>query len=423
MTTAAVSNTSSSSPRLSFSALGPGIMVAAAAIGGSHLVASTQAGAVYGWQLVGLIILVNFFKYPFFQFGARYSAATGESLLAGYARLGKPWLILFLTLNIFASIVNIAALLGLTGALATFIVPSLTPPVLASLAAAISLMIILRGHYRMVDAVSKWIVVLLAVVTVIATLLAFSKPAAIASAVDFVAPDPWTLASLGALISLMGWMPAPVEVSAMNSVWSRNKFMNRGRQDMRVALFDLNVGYIGTAILALFFVALGARVLHGSGIELSTSGAVFSRQLADIYGSLIGDWSRWLVITVAICCIYSSTLTCIDGYNRVNKSAVGNLRGEDKPDTESPLWVVAITAGALTLVLMFPDTMLAMLKFAMIAAFLTTPIFSLMNYQLMRSSHIPEEYRISKVLNLWSQAGLAFLFGFAFLFIWWQWFM
>ncbi|MET4692720.1 NRAMP family divalent metal transporter [Endozoicomonas lisbonensis] len=423
MSTPAMSSSSSpaASPRLSFSALGPGIMVAAAAIGGSHLVASTQAGAVYGWQLVGLIILVNFFKYPFFQFGARYSAATGESLLAGYARLGKPWLVLFLVLNVFAGVVNIAALLGLTGALATFIVPGVTPPVLAGVAAVISLMIVLRGHYRMVDVVSKWIVLLLAVVTVLATLLAFSQPAA--AAPGFVAPTPWTLASLGVLISLMGWMPAPVEVSAMNSVWSRNKFMNRGRPDMRVALFDLNVGFIGTALLALFFVALGARILHGSGVELATSGAAFSRQLADMYGAVIGDWSRWLVITAALCCIYSSTLTCIDGYNRVNKSAIDNLRGEDNPDTESPLLVLLVTSGALGLVLMFPGTMLAMLKFAMIAAFLTTPVFALMNYRLIRASHIPDEHRIGKVLNIWSQAGLAFLFGFSFLFIWWQWLM
>ncbi|MET4821608.1 NRAMP family divalent metal transporter [Endozoicomonas lisbonensis] len=298
MSTPAMSSSSSpaASPRLSFSALGPGIMVAAAAIGGSHLVASTQAGAVYGWQLVGLIILVNFFKYPFFQFGARYSAATGESLLAGYARLGKPWLVLFLVLNVFAGVVNIAALLGLTGALATFIVPGVTPPVLAGVAAVISLMIVLRGHYRMVDVVSKWIVLLLAVVTVLATLLAFSQPAA--AAPGFVAPTPWTLASLGVLISLMGWMPAPVEVSAMNSVWSRNKFMNRGRPDMRVALFDLNVGFnwystpgfvlcgIGSAYSAWFRCRTGNQ--RGS-FQPTTGGYVRCRYRG--LESLVGDHS------------------------------------------------------------------------------------------------------------------------------------
>ncbi|WP_423227957.1 hypothetical protein [Shewanella algae] len=32
-------------------AMGPGVLVAAAAIGASHLVASTRAGAEFGWQL------------------------------------------------------------------------------------------------------------------------------------------------------------------------------------------------------------------------------------------------------------------------------------------------------------------------------------------------------------------------------------
>ncbi|VTR29070.1 manganese transporter NRAMP [Actinobacillus pleuropneumoniae] len=49
-------------------AMGPGILMASAAVGGSHIVASTQAGAIYGWQLALIIILANLFKYPFFPF-------------------------------------------------------------------------------------------------------------------------------------------------------------------------------------------------------------------------------------------------------------------------------------------------------------------------------------------------------------------
>lgn len=51
---------------------GPGILMATAAIGGSHLISSTQAGALYGWQLAIMIILANVFKYPFFRFGTDY---------------------------------------------------------------------------------------------------------------------------------------------------------------------------------------------------------------------------------------------------------------------------------------------------------------------------------------------------------------
>ncbi|HIP76402.1 MAG TPA: divalent metal cation transporter, partial [Psychromonas hadalis] len=53
--------------RRMINSLGPGVMMATAAVGGSHLVASTKAGAMFGWQLVGLILLVNLLKYPFFR--------------------------------------------------------------------------------------------------------------------------------------------------------------------------------------------------------------------------------------------------------------------------------------------------------------------------------------------------------------------
>ena len=56
-----------------FAALGPGIVMASAAVGGSHIIASTQAGAIYGWELVSIVILANLFKYPFFRFGVQYT--------------------------------------------------------------------------------------------------------------------------------------------------------------------------------------------------------------------------------------------------------------------------------------------------------------------------------------------------------------
>ena len=69
--------------------LGPGLLFAGAAIGVSHLVQSTRAGADFGFGLLWALLLVNLFKYPFFQYGPRYASATGESLIDGYKRLGK----------------------------------------------------------------------------------------------------------------------------------------------------------------------------------------------------------------------------------------------------------------------------------------------------------------------------------------------
>ena len=69
--------------------LGPGLLFAGAAIGVSHLVQSTRAGADFGWGLLWALILANVLKYPFFEYGTRYALATGKNLLEGYAQLGK----------------------------------------------------------------------------------------------------------------------------------------------------------------------------------------------------------------------------------------------------------------------------------------------------------------------------------------------
>ena len=80
--------------------LGPGLLFAGAAIGVSHLVQSTRAGADFGWGLLWALLLANLMKYPFFEYGSRYALATGKDLLEGYARLGKHYLWGYFFLNL-----------------------------------------------------------------------------------------------------------------------------------------------------------------------------------------------------------------------------------------------------------------------------------------------------------------------------------
>ena len=88
---------------------GPGILMATAAIGGSHLISSTQAGAIYGWQLAIMIVLANVFKYPFFRFGTDYVYDTGESLIAGYAKRSKVYLWVYFILSILSAVISTGA--------------------------------------------------------------------------------------------------------------------------------------------------------------------------------------------------------------------------------------------------------------------------------------------------------------------------
>jgi len=69
--------------------LGPGILFASTAIGVSHLVQSTKAGALFGFGLLWAVLIANILKYPFFEYGSRYANATGKSIIDGYLKLSK----------------------------------------------------------------------------------------------------------------------------------------------------------------------------------------------------------------------------------------------------------------------------------------------------------------------------------------------
>lgn len=270
-------------------ALGPGILMASAAVGGSHIVASTQAGAIYGWQLAVIIILANLFKYPFFRFGAQYTLDNGHSLVSGYYQKGKFYIWLFLILNIFSTIINIAAVSLVSAAILSFVLPfKVSVSILSLVVIFVSCIIILMGRYRLLDRVSKLIMIALTIATLWAVIVAFHRTGINGVApLDYIAPSPWQLSSLAFIIALMGWMPAPIEISALNSMWviAKKKIEKVSYDD---GLFDFNVGYIGTAILALVFLSLGALVQFGSGEEVQSAGVKYIHQFINMYAITIG---------------------------------------------------------------------------------------------------------------------------------------
>ena len=398
-----------------FAALGPGIVMASAAVGGSHIIASTQAGAIYGWELVSIVILANLFKYPFFRFGVQYTLDTGNTLLEGYRQKGQFYLWLFLALNIFATVINTAAVGLLTAAILTFILPIPLPmPVLSSLVIVVITGILLLGKYRLLDSLSKIIMIALTVTTVSAVVIAFMRNGmqGVAPA-DFVAPSPWELSKLAFLVALMGWMPAPIEISAINSMWvvAKRRLTKVSYQD---GLFDFNVGYIGTAILAVVFLALGALVQFGSPETVEMVGGKYIAQLINMYASTIGEWARLLIAVIAFMCMFGTTITVIDGYSRTNVESLRLLLGKRESTVRTlNIAMVLAAASGLAIIFYFNNAVGPMLKFAMIASFVSAPVFAWLNLSLtMKAKH-----SVKGGLLWLSFIGLFYLTAFAALFI------
>ena len=393
-------------------ALGPGLLMSCAAIGGSHLVWSTRAGADFGWSLLGLILLANLLKFPFFLYGQRYTSATGESLLAGYHRHGAVFVWIFLLINILTGTINIAGVAMLSGALfAGYGFIGLSVPHLTVALMAVCALLLLLGHYKLLDMMAKGIIVLLALGTLAAVALAL--PAGGARGADFVAPSPWTWASFAFLISLLGWMPAPVDLSAWSSLWMFSREKQTGHfATVKETTIDFYLGYLSAVVLAALFLALGALVMFGSGVSFSASGIDFSRQLVNLYAATIGDWSRPLILTAAFFTMFSTAITCLDGYPRSLAACcalLGGLSAERFRQIHQG-WILLSTLAASIVVLFFVRNLLQLLTFAAVVSFVTSPILAGINFKVMNGSNVPEEYRPGPILKALSWSGLAFFF-------------
>lgn len=403
---------SESSETLSWRAFGPGILMASAAIGGSHLISSTQAGALYGWQLAIMIVLANLFKYPFYRFGTEYAYKTGNSLVVGYAKKSKFYLWAFFALCIGSGIISVGAVAILCAVILGFMLPfDLSPMMLSIIVLASSWFMLIAGHYKLLDNVSKWIIVALTVTTIIATIVAGFSPKQIAP--DFIPASPWNLASLGFVIALMGWMPAPLEFAAVTSVWTAKK-IRTDRPTYRQGMIDFNVGYFVSAILALFFLALGVFVQYGTGQEIALKGGAYVGQLIQMYTNTIGDWSKLLVAFVAFLCMFGTVITCADGYGRTNAECLSLIKTNTTELTEKYVvfWTTFTVLTGFIIISVFAGQMASLLKFAMITAFVSAPIFAYLNYVLAKSEKL-----LSPKMNVFSLLGIAFLTGFSLLFL------
>ena len=201
--------------------LGPGLLFAGAAIGVSHLVQSTKAGANFGFGLLWALILINIVKYPFFQFGPRYATATGERVLDGYNKFGKNVLKVCALLT-FATMFTIqAAVTIVTAGIASSLFGAhINMEIWTIIILSICFGLLLVGKYTLLDKMMKIIIIILSVSTLFAVITAFYNSEASSNWTQIL---PKTDAEIIFLIAFMGWMPAPLDVSIWHSLWAIQK--------------------------------------------------------------------------------------------------------------------------------------------------------------------------------------------------------
>lgn len=392
--------------------LGPGLLFAGAAIGVSHLVQSTRAGADFGWGLLWALVLSNLFKYPFFQYGSRYALATNKSLLDGYAQLGKTYLWVYFFLSLGTMFTIQTAVTIVTASLASILF-GFTPDLVVwtILITLICLLILWKGSFAILDKMIKWIIVILTISTVIAVFLAAGQNENNISISQHLPQG----SSILFLAAFMGWMPAPLDISIWQSLWAIEK--NKANKiSVKEGLLDYNIGYVITILLGVCFMGLGTFVMYGTGTSFSNSGGVFAKQLIDLYTLTLGDSVYIFIAIAAFTTMFSTTLTTLDASPRAMEKT-SNLLFTKASYLNYKFWITVLALGTIGIFSFLLSEMGTLVEIATILSFITAPFYAYLNLRLVTSDQMPAEHRPGKGLILLSIIGLIFLILFAISFL------
>lgn len=398
-----------------FQKLGPGLLYAGAAVGVSHLIQSTRAGADFGYQLVWAVVIAIVLKYPFFEFGPRYAAATGKNLLFGYQKIGKWSVVLFFVLTFLSMFVIQSAVTMVTaGIVAEVFNVNLPIWSIAALVLGFCCLLLLVGKYQLLDKSMKFIIVLLSVATISTFVIAlfgdYDRQPEFLQLFSFNNHE-----HILFLIALMGWMPAPFDIAVWHSIWTTEKQKTVGEKiTLKNTLFDFKIGYWATLILSLAFLGLGAVSFYGTGIELSGNGAIFTAQLLEIYTNNIGSWAYLIVAIAALTTMISTTLTCLDAQPRVMEVTIGLMFPTLKKIQKSYwIWLTILSLGTVIIIAFFATNMKTMIDFATAIAFLSSPLLAILNYLAITHSSVPKPYQPKLLLKILSFIGIAFFIYFS----------
>jgi Mn2+/Fe2+ NRAMP family transporter len=409
-------------------ALGPGILFASTAIGVSHLVQSTKAGAEFGFGLLWAILLANLFKYPFFEYGSRYANATGKSIIDGYQRLGN-WALWFYLIITIGSMFFVGAAVGKVTSgfmdnLFGLNILSNNPLMSTLLVFAICGSILLIGKFKILDHLIKLIGSILLISTILAFVLCISN-GPLPKINNFIPEDPWGTAGLAFIIPLMGWMPTALDLSSWNSLWTVERIKQTGyHPTMKETLFDFNFGYIISAILAVVFLTLGAYLLNGTGIETPKQSDLFASHVIKLYTNVIGDWSYIIIASATFSIMFGTCIAVFDGYARSLKKTIQLIMKKNDVSEKKELKLyrtnlVFVMTGALLLIWKFEDSgdFGILVNIATIISFMIAPVVAIFNFTLVKEKYIGKESTPPIWLKILSYLGIIFLIGFSIFYI------
>ena len=349
---------------------GPGMMLMMTGIGTSHLVTAPVAGGRYEYALLWCLPIAYVFKYYGFEMAIRFTHATGRSMLDAYAtawRKAPVWYVLVTTV-IQSAIGQAGRLIAAAAVVFYFFraylgvdIPRIEDDaelaLYAFLLGIMSVAIILRGRYAVVELATKIAAGILIVCTFAVYVV---EPAPVSEFVNFFrigTPEgSWLI-----IASFLGLLPTGIDVSLQASEWGKAKKVGLGRlrpgleadglaarfdafggskadlsvdvsrlpehareycrRWFRIGLLDFRLGHVVSFVLASIFLVLAAVWIYPSDV----SGNAVMGEIARIFTDSVGPSLMLIFLAGALAATYSTAFNYFDGWPRVIGACCRNL--------------------------------------------------------------------------------------------------
>lgn len=401
-------------------AAAPGLIFSGSAIGVSHLVQSTRAGAMFGLALIFVIVLINVLKYPAFRFGMDYAHATRKTIIGGYRELGSWAVPLYAATSLTIAPIGLAAVTITTAAiLAALTGVDLPILALAALAIAATLLLLLVGGFGWLDGLNKLLIAFLTFATITAAALALPRVEWQSAASFEWSVDPLALLFV---VALAGFMPSPVGQSVQVSLWTLKAQENELESD-RMSMSDMRKGFLGaymlTGFLALCFCVMGAGVMHSGEIAPESGAADLASQIIGLYRETLGTIPAFLAAIAALCVMATTMIASFDGaargFGAVYEEYRGNTGGRASQGGYA-FFLLLLAALCMAILALMMDSFSAFIDLVTSIYFVVGPVIALLNHLVITRCEMSEEHRPSTGVRLLSLTGIVVMFAMAAMF-------
>jgi Mn2+/Fe2+ NRAMP family transporter len=300
--------------RALLASLGPGLVFALTVVGMGDFVANSSLGATHGYAFLWLLVISVVFRFVWLDTSARYVLVTGETLIDGFARLGRPIVFaLFLVAPLLCHLTNMARVV-LVGEAAQLLLPL---PVGRGAAwyslvfTAIALAVTLRGGYSWLETFCKWLIAALGSGLLAAAILSGPDPIMMARGLIPSIPEGSdTRATWLMITALIG-----TEAGSLTNLTYASFLREKGWRDasaLPLQRRDLLLSVSAILVVGLLTQIAATNTLYGSGVRLEDARDL-SRVIADRLGAVgvglfaIGLWGK----------IFSSSVGVTTGYSLI----------------------------------------------------------------------------------------------------------